>query len=58
MSLLEEHDHVVVDVEADVAVSFVLNGETASKQAETMPGLPISIIELGLDVLGNVRVIA
>ena len=58
MSLLEEHDHVVVDVETNVAVSFILHGETASQQAKTMPGLSVSIIELGLDVFGNVGVVA
>ena len=46
ISLFEEHDHVVVDIEADVAVGLVLHGEATSEDDQTMPGLSIVIVKL------------
>ena len=57
-SLLEEHDHVVVDVETNVAVGLVLDAEAAAQQTKAVPRLAVPIIELRLDVLRDVAVVA
>ena len=53
-SLLEQNDHVVVNIEADVAVGLILHRETATKDDQAVPSLSKLVIELGLHVLGNV----
>ena len=58
MSLFKEHNHIVVDVHADVAVRLILNRETAPKQAQTVPRLVIPVVELSLYVLRDVRIVA
>ena len=56
-SLLEQNDHVVVNIEADVAVGLILHREAATKDDQAVPRLPKLVIELSLHVLGDVRVI-
>ena len=57
-SLLEEHDHVVVDVKANVAVGLVLDAKAAAQQTQAAPRLAVPIIELRLDVLRDITVVA
>ena len=53
-SLFKEDDHVVVDVEADVAVGLVLHGEAAAQDDQAVPRLAEFVIELCLDVLSDI----
>ena len=57
-SLFKNDNHIVVDVETDVAVGFILNTKATSKQTKTMPRLSILSIELGLDVFCHIAVVA
>ena len=56
-SLFKEHDHVVVNVEADVAVSLILHRETAAQNDQTVPRFAEFVIEFSFDILSNIRVI-
>ena len=58
VSLLKEHNHVVVDIQTYVAVGFVLNGEAAPQQAQAVPCLAVAIIKFCFYVLSDITVIA
>ena len=56
-SLFKEHDHVVVDVQADVAVGLVLHREATSQDDQAVPRFTEFVIEFSFDILSNIRVI-
>ena len=56
-SLFKQNDHIVVNIQADVAVGLIPDGEAASEDDEAMPGLPKFVVELGLDVFCDIRVV-
>ena len=56
-SLFKQNNHVVVNIQADIAVGLILDGKAASENDETMPGLPKFVVEFGLDVFCDIRVV-
>ena len=56
-SLFKENDHVVVDVQANVAVGLILYGEAATENDQAVPRLPEFVVELRLHILCDVRVV-
>ena len=57
LSLFKEYNHIVVDIEAYVAISLILNRETTSQNDQAMPGLAKFVVEFRLNVLGNIGVV-
>ena len=57
LSLLKNNDHVVVNIQTNVAAGFVLNTEATSKQAQAMPRLAVLGVEFSFDEFGHVAVI-
>ena len=57
LSLFEEDDHVVVNVEANVAISLILNREATSQNDQAMPGLAKFVVEFRLHVLGDIGIV-
>ena len=57
LSLLEKNYHIVIDVEANVAIRLILHRKAASEDDQTMPSLSKLVIKVGLDVLRNVGVV-
>ena len=57
VSLFKENHHVVVNIQADVAIGLVLHREATSEDDQAVPRLPKLVIELSLDVLRDVRVV-
>ena len=56
-SLFKEDNHVVVDVQANVAVGLILHGEAATENDQAVPRLPEFVVELRLHILCDVRVV-
>ena len=57
LSLLEKNNHIVINIEANVAIRLVLHREAASEDDQTMPSLSELVIKVRLDVLRNVGVV-
>ena len=57
LSLLEKNNHIVIDVEANVAIRLVLHRKTASQNDQTVPSLSELVIKFGLDVFRDVGVV-